>query len=287
MLNYFAFGLSIESEFELAANPHATGHSPDVTIHAGRVANSQGKTSSQEETVNIRHVGKFHISQGREIVVEADLAANMELIRVLLSGRMLGYLLRQRGWLPLHASAIRMGGSAVLFLAAAGAGKSTTAAAFYRHGYSVLSDDISPVRVENGRVLLSPGVARLRLCPDAAEVFRSIEPTPKFVFDKHNFRLRDPHHLHPLPVTRIYVLEDGSPTRVEAFTPLDAVRVVGKECFIMLHRAGHEVLSAHLRDCVAVLERTHVRRLIRPRDLDRLGHLVRVVERDLAAPSSI
>jgi len=59
-----------------------------------------------------------------------------------LLGPVFGLLLRLRGVTCLHASAVAFDNCSVVFVGPEGAGKSTTAAAFAKRGYAVLSDDI-------------------------------------------------------------------------------------------------------------------------------------------------
>ena len=61
---------------------------------------------------------------------------------VFLRGPVMGFVLRLRGQIPLHASAVDIGGSAILLMGPPGAGKSTTAACFAQLGNPLLSDDI-------------------------------------------------------------------------------------------------------------------------------------------------
>lgn len=59
-----------------------------------------------------------------------------------LLGPVLGILLRLKGEICLHASAVALGDRVAVFAGNAGAGKSTTAAAFVRQGYPIVSDDV-------------------------------------------------------------------------------------------------------------------------------------------------
>lgn len=67
--------------------------------------------------------------------------------------------------LAIHASAVQVGGSALLFGAPGHFGKTTLAAAFLNAGYSVLTEDLSCVR-PSARPMLFPGAAALRVRPD-------------------------------------------------------------------------------------------------------------------------
>jgi hypothetical protein len=281
MLRYWAFGLAVDSEIQLQHDLVTSAGAPDVVIRSGMVPTPPRPTSLGEEFVQIRSVGKFYIRGGCEIVAELEVGVRMDLVRLLLSGRLMAYLLRQRGWLPLHASAVKIGEVAVLFLAPSGGGKSTTAARFYADGHEVLSDDVAPVRMVGGKCILNVGEARLRLCADVANVFQSLDPKAAFVFDKHIFRLSKCRLEPELPVARIYLLTEGEELRVEALPSLLAVAALGRECFIKLHRAGPDVITAHLRDCSAVAVLAQIRRLVRPRDLSALRPIVQLVRDDL------
>lgn len=99
----------------------------------------------------------------------------MENAQSYLLGPVLGLLMRLRGVTCLHASAVAFGDCSVVFVGPAGAGKSTTAAAFATRGFSVLSDDIvalslaSHFDVPTERVPAAavgvPGVASFRVLP--------------------------------------------------------------------------------------------------------------------------
>ena len=74
-----------------------------------------------------------------------------------LLGPVLGFVLRLRGLTCLHASAVTVDGKAIALLGTNGSGKSTIAAKFAELGYSVLSDDLIPLREQGDQVLAEPG----------------------------------------------------------------------------------------------------------------------------------
>jgi hypothetical protein len=77
-------------------------------------------------------------------------------------GPVLTVALHLKGAVLLHASAVDLGGKAIVFAGASGSGKSTTAAILHREGYRVLSDDVT--ELSGTRAL--PAVPTLRLWPD-------------------------------------------------------------------------------------------------------------------------
>lgn len=86
-----------------------------------------------------------------------------------LLGPVLGFTLRQLGNICLHGSAVTIGNQAIALIGGAGAGKSTTAAAFARMGLAVLSDDILALTEADHQVMVQPGYPRVNLWPDAAD----------------------------------------------------------------------------------------------------------------------
>jgi hypothetical protein len=143
-----------------------------------------------------------------------------------LLGPVLGFVLRRRGLLCLHASAIRVGDHAVAFLGANGSGKSTLAAKFAEVGYSVLSDDLVPLRQVGRQFFAEPGYPRVRLWPDAAlDIFGQHRELPALTpnWDKRYLDLDDRFHDRALPLTAIYHLGERSPdTGVPRFEDVSA-----------------------------------------------------------------
>lgn len=70
-----------------------------------------------------------------------------------------------RGDVPLHAAAVEVGGRAIVLAAPGRHGKTTLALALHRHGYRVLSEDLSCCRTGPVSEVV-PGPALLRVRPD-------------------------------------------------------------------------------------------------------------------------
>ncbi len=131
-------------------------------------------------------------------------------------GPILGFVLRLHGITCLHASAIAVGEEAVALVGPAGAGKSTTAAAFSSLGYPVLSEDVVALSKVNGTVSVQPGYPRVRLWPNSFETpYGSSDALPTLTptWDKRYLNLSDNGHRfqpQPLPLSAIYVLGERS-----------------------------------------------------------------------------
>ncbi len=150
-----------------------------------------------------------------------------------LLGPILGFLLRLRGILCLHASVVELGGQAVAFLGPAGAGKSTLAAGFADAGYLVLSDDVAPLAQTDGAFMVQPGYPQLRLWPDSLQaLYGSIEAFPRITptWEKRHLDLTRGQCRfldRPAPLSAIYALdqrtdEDRAPV-IEPMKPRSAL----------------------------------------------------------------
>jgi hypothetical protein len=157
---------------------------------------------------------------GSEIWAEWCPPLTLEDTATYLLGPMLGFVLRLRGVLSLHASVVEVDGQALGFMGAAGAGKSTLAAALAQKDAAVMSDDILALELRDGGFFAQPGYPRLRLWPDSAKaLFGTANALPKLTpnwdkrylaLDEETFRFQS----KPVPLSAIYVLGNGGPSRV-------------------------------------------------------------------------
>src|SRR6266542_789768 len=92
-----------------------------------------------------------------------------------LRGPVMGFVLRLRGGVCLHASGIVADDHAFAIVGPPGAGKSTLAAAFAARGHAVLSDDVVPLLEANGIFQAMPGYPRVRLWPSSVEALATID----------------------------------------------------------------------------------------------------------------
>ena len=104
---------------------------------------------------------------GDQIWCRSATGATLEDTAIYLTGPVLGFILRQRGHLALHASAVQIGGGALAIVGPHGAGKSTTAAALVTRGFPLIADDVMHVRRTTPGWVAEPYAPGLRLWPDA------------------------------------------------------------------------------------------------------------------------
>ena len=134
-----------------------------------------------------------------------------------LLGPVMGFVLRLRGVVSLHASAVVVGGVALALVGCPGAGKSTTAASFACCGFGVLADDVVALADREECFFVEPGYPRLNLWPDSVRaLFGSAEGSPRITptWNKRYMRLGENGYRfesHALPLGAIYVLGARDP----------------------------------------------------------------------------
>jgi hypothetical protein len=147
-----------------------------------------------------------------------------------LLGPVLALVLRLRGTLALHASAVVIDGEALLFAGSGGAGKSTTAAAFLHAGASLLTDDVAAIAVRDGGPHVEAGHARVRLWDDsAAGLYGSADALPLLTptWEKRFVDASQSFGDDAVPLRAIVVLAPrGEATRIRPLRGLDAVIAV-------------------------------------------------------------
>ena len=152
--------------------------------------------------------------RGRGVRVGFPEGYSIEDAATYLVGPVLGFVLRLRGIVPLHASAVCLGDQVIAFLGGPGAGKSTTAAAFAQRGCPVLSDDVMALQVAGDEFVASAGYPRVNLWPDSVRaLFGSEGALPHITptWEKRYLPLgqnRFAFESKPLPLAAIYFLDE-------------------------------------------------------------------------------
>jgi hypothetical protein len=271
--------LGVDGEADAAVRWADLGH---VTrdLLAGELPAS---VTGEETGLAFPGIGTFLVRHGREILVDPEPDAGEALLQLVLLGPVLAALLQQRGQLILHASAVEIAGAAVGFLGGRGAGKSTLAAALYSRGHALLTDDILAVALQNGSPGVLPGLAQLKLWPDAVTALGGDPVILPPVREGHEKRAQDASarfRSAPLPLARLYVLSGGDAPGIEPLTARDAFLDVVTHSYgiTWLHGVSG---SGEFEARAELVRRVPVRRLRRPAGLDLLGQVARLVEEDL------
>jgi hypothetical protein len=139
-------------------------------------------------------------------------------------GPVMGYVLRRRGITALHASAFSLDDKAIVLAGAAGAGKSTSAAALALRGFPVLCEDIAAVEENHHRFSVQPGYPRVCLWPESVSMLTGDAQSLPLITPNWEKRylpldgVNAAHDAQPRPLGVIYFLaprETHSAPRVE------------------------------------------------------------------------
>ena len=226
---YSLYGLTLRSAIPLPCpNVEQSVAAPDIELlECGRAeileACNQDRISFREQgfwQCSIFADGSAHVAwkEHFEFVVSASAKqvrwrklqeVPNEVFFTYFLGQVLSYCLLARGIEPLHATAIIVDDQAIAFLGDSGFGKSTLAATFLQRGYPLLTDDVLALEFSGENVWARPGIARVKLNPDAADtVFGGRRSIPMNSFtSKMIFPLNDAQHGNRVvPLQALYVL---------------------------------------------------------------------------------
>ncbi len=295
-LDYRLFGLKIRSALRLsmlAPGPEA-GADPDVTIEAGGLAEAlpQARLSAPLYEIDpgvillrIPGVGRFLVEGGRRITVDAAPGVDAASLELYLLGSAMGALCQQRGLLPLHASAVQVGGACVAFTGHSGAGKSTMAASLAERGYPLVCDDVCVVSAgPGGDVLVSAADPRVKLWADGLDSMKiGVEGLRAVRSDvtKYHVPVSGVTGEEPIRLAAVYVLAERDGERcIEALHGFAAVMALAENTYRSEFIEPLGLSRQHFAHCGAIARAARVRRLTRPREFSGIGRTVADLERD-------
>jgi len=130
-------------------------------------------------------------------------------------GSGMGIIFQQRRVLALHASAVKVGDRALLFVGKSGSGKSTTAMNFVENGHSLISDDLSVIKFKSDEALVHSGYPGQKISKDILEIHgETINPDEAPIDEDRLKYYREPRHFYakPCPIYKIFFLTRGDVT---------------------------------------------------------------------------
>lgn len=292
--SYAAFGLTVAADIELPELPRTEPPSPDradVVVERGTVDRPRG--ADDESTVHCESADEYYllypaadvlVADGRRIVVDPAEKTPHEVIRHLVIGPAFNHLLHQRDVFVLHASAVAVDGAAVAFVGESGQGKTTTAAAFLRDGHRVLSDDVAAITFPPDGPVVRSGYPSIKLDPAVVDRFDlEIEQVPRTcgARDRHFYRMDRDQPTDPVPLERIYRLEDGGGVEIGSMPPERQLMTLVSNTYTVAVLGDTREASTNFDRCATLAETVGVRRLRRPRRLEVLSDVVEAVRTDL------
>lgn len=291
MYSYFAYGLGVKSEFPLEQLlPEEAGADVIISLATDKQLSKERFPAPNEHWVTETEaafywekVGSLSIRKGSQILVDPCQDGDRELLSTLLCGWALALALHQRKLLVLHSSAVVVGKKAILIAAGAGKGKSSISGALISRGHSLLADDVTAIKFDNGVPMVMPAFPSLKLSAESAAAlgYDTADRRPLYRgSDKSLFTHTDRFQREPVPLGRIYSLVDGNAVEIEALKSSDAVMQLVRNSY----HIGMESLPnrAHnLSQCGGLAVQIPVLRLARPRSFSALSEVAVAIEEDV------
>lgn len=281
----FAYGLVIESDLPLLPPVLQTQLNPDVVVRTGSLAQATPDPSQANPILISLPLGvKLLIRDGCEVVVDAPLNTDPSVIRAYILGAAMGFVLRQRGLLVLHASCVAHEDGAIAFLGGSGWGKSTLASAFHQQGYRLITDDVMAIRLETPIPEVIPSFAEVKLLPDAmAAVGTGLEEMPllQSLSHKHIQRLETRFALGPVPLKHLFVLRAGEFNHIHPLPRSKAFLELIQHSRAAKALQDQTVRRLHFQECSRLVKEIPMAYLQRPRSLELLPQLIPFIEAHL------
>ncbi len=287
-------GLVVASEIDLPWRPAPDPEgAPDVTIRQCETptelpgAVEAGPTwliAGDTFLIRVPGVARFMLKGGREITFELEDDTPPEEAAIFIIGTVFGILLHQRGQVVLHASAVRVGGKAVLFCGASGAGKSTMAAALGQKGYGLLTDDVCAIGVDGaGKLVAHSDGRKLKLWAQAIKGLDLADRKADAVRAKLEKYYVEPHEPgdETLQLGAVYVLRETRPPHadgIERPNVVDAALFIRRNAYRPRLVAAMQQKDSYFRSAASIAAGPGVFILTRPLTFTALPDVIERLE---------
>lgn len=297
MKRYSAYGLQIDSELTLPVLLPGSSQPPDVHIRYAPVPenleNPRGKGSYFQASPGtflliVDDVARYLVRDGREILIERTPDCREDLLPLYLLGSVFGALLLQRQLLVMHASSVETEHGAALFVGPSGHGKSTLLGALVQRGYAMLSDDVTPIKLEEGSTPLAfSAFPRMRLSPESAlKLGYSLDTLSRAHFVEKYLVPVEHFCTHSLPVHAIYTLKIHAAESIQIAPVKTSERfaLVGANTYRYAFLEGLGLQQTHFRSVAQVAKTVNINTIHRPASPFLLEQLVDALEQDFGGP---
>jgi hypothetical protein len=293
---YRIAGLQIASEIDLPGAIELTTAPTAVDVRVRRVS----AIAVPEETtvigpnwtiagssfhLHIPSVARYHIAEGTEIAMATEPGVADADAVIFLLGTAFAILLYQRREIVMHASAVMVGGRAILFAGRSGAGKSTLAAVLGQRGFAQVNDDLCRVGFDAaGRPVAYPDGRKAKLWRDTLDqlaIGARAGARVRAHIDKYYVDPPVPAREEPVPIAAIYALREQRPPfafGIERPSGLDAAQLLGRGLYrgrvVPKMGLSAEIFAAlnRLRGAAAIF------RLTRPSDFALMDDVAGLLE---------
>lgn len=298
---YTYAGLSVVSDIELIGLPAGLPlEAPDLSVTCAALPGTSmtwvtDPTNSWWSEVDDERGWWLQVSgqavvcvadEGRRVLVDIIAGADPEFVSHLVIDFVLPVCLDLLGRLVVHATAVELNGSVIVFAAPTGSGKSTLAIAMARRGGAMVADDALVVEHRDGQSWVQPTVATTRLHRDMAEaLFGNLPIGPAATFTgKHRVDLVGSGVSTAVTEARLTTLVLLTPERNGApvLRAVESSTAVGAVLGNLFHRGATDTHAVSLMDrVISLVTSVAVFEFGYERDLARLDELAEMVEASL------
>lgn len=279
MYYHYAYQLNIQSEV-LLSKLTSVQKTSDVTLSVGNIVQRPNQLSDKSFLGKLDGIGRCLVTGGNSIRIEPYEDVCHDMIAPNVLGGCMAVILRQRGYLVLHASSVAMGSGAIAFLGGSGWGKSTLAAALHADHRSVLTDDIMALQLGNNTPVVIPAFPQCRLSSAAAEFLGKDSATPTSLsshIHKRAYTFEHGFQTQPLPLKKMYILAKGDAHSITLISPKEAFAHLVSHTRAIATLSNKNALKKHFQQCTSLLEQVPCYRFVRKPGLEELPNLVKLV----------
>ena len=287
---YTAYGLGIDSY--LALPELVVGASKiDLTIRCDHLDRDKTVEDSElhywrnekETGLHWQELGTFLIRAGKEIIIDPAPEVNERDLHPALLGACMAVALHQKGYLILHASAVKVNGKAIAFIGNKGWGKSTIASAFIAQGHQFITDDVLAISLKDNTPVVYPSFPQLKLCPDAIVAMgKDPESLPRVMpqTSKRQYKLDRDFNCDPVPLQSVYLLGKAAELNITKIAAGDSILPLLAHSYGA--RFGKDLLhlgeAEHFLQCSKLANQVDIYSLKRPSDISLLEDTVNLIQ---------
>lgn len=292
MKKYLAFGEVIETDINFEGElPQSTAETTLRVVQKTFTEKSKELTKvyragvqatfshySDFDILGWEGIVKYKISDS-EIAYEL-LGADKTALKIFTLSEALGIVLLRRGYFPLHGSSVLIDNAVHVFIGEPGAGKSTTASAFWQAGCTILSDDLTAIKFSEIGPVVQSGIPTLKVWQDALTGLRiSTEHLKKSTEGSTKYLVQQPTAHFPtsyFPLHSItYLLEPDTAYTEEFISPIKAPTELLKHFPLPDQLLKGEFIKKHFEESVKLATSVPITYLNRPQDFSELNEFVR------------
>ncbi|ATW28171.1 hypothetical protein [Candidatus Formimonas warabiya] len=298
---YCAFGMKIASQIPIPELQPCSGM-PDINIAIGKVpkeiegaidSNAYYQAGKNQLLFHITNVGSYYIKNGNQIMIEPAPNAEKKAIRLFLLGSAMGAILFQRGFFPIHGSAVVVNEYCFIVTGNQGAGKSTLTAALRKKGYAILTDDIAAVAFDaEGIPWVYPSYPQQKLWKDSLESMGHEVSSLSNIYgriDKYAVTIQDKFCETPKKLVGIYEVrkEICQNVNMNKLSGMDKLATIMNNIYRLSFVSGLNLKEETFRYSAALAKQVSVSRITRLDSVFCVEDQINLIESDLQKGSEI